>query len=58
MSARSSSGAITASSWSRFTVSPSVDQQLADLAADLRADDDVVGRDDAGEDERGGAAFT
>ena len=31
-----------------------VHQQLRDLAADLRADDHVVGRDDAGEHERGG----
>ena len=29
--------------------------QLADLAADLRADDDVVGRDEAGEGQRGRA---
>ena len=31
-----------------------VDQQLADLAGDLRADDDVVGGDDAGQHEGGG----
>ena len=32
------------------------DEQLLDLAADLRADDDVVGGDDAGQHERGGGA--
>ena len=32
------------------------DLQLADLSGDLRADDDVVGGDDAGEHELGGRA--
>jgi hypothetical protein len=30
-----------------------VDEDLADLTGDLRADNDVVGRDDAGQDQRG-----
>jgi hypothetical protein len=34
-----------------------IDEQLSDLPADLRADDDVLSGDDAGEDERGGAGF-
>ena len=34
-----------------------VDEQLLDPPADLRADDDFVGRDDAGEDQRRGRAI-
>ena len=34
-----------------------LDQQLRDLPGDLRADDDVVGGDDAGEGQRGGRAL-
>ena len=51
---RSSSGASTAISWSALHGVALVDQQLLDAAGDLRADDDVVGRDDAGEDEEVG----